>query len=68
VKQVSGREFAVILERKGWELKRISGSHHVYIKTGRIERISLPIHGNQPLKIGLLKHLINIAEIQESEL
>ncbi len=68
MKQVSGREFAVILERKGWELKRISGSHHVYTKTGRIERISLPVHGNRPLKVGLLKHLMKLADIQEDEL
>lgn len=68
MKQISGKEFAQILEKKGWQLKGIRGSHHVYIKTGRIERISLPIHANKPLKIGLLKHLMNIAEIQESEL
>jgi predicted RNA binding protein YcfA (HicA-like mRNA interferase family) len=58
----------VILERKGWELKRISGSHHVYTKTGRIERISLPVHGNRPLKVGLLKYLMKLADIQEGEL
>lgn len=68
MKRISGKEFAPVLERKGWELRRISGSHHVYIKPGRIERISLPVHGNKPLKIGLLKHLMKIAEIQESEL
>jgi predicted RNA binding protein YcfA (HicA-like mRNA interferase family) len=38
------------------------------MKTGRIERISVPVHGRKPLKIGLLKHLMKIAEIQESEL
>lgn len=68
MKQISGKEFARVLERKGWELRRINGSHHVYIKPGRIERISLPVHGYKPLKIGLLKHLMKIAEIQESEL
>jgi predicted RNA binding protein YcfA (HicA-like mRNA interferase family) len=68
LKQVSGKDFAKLLSQKGWELKRIHGSHHVYIKEGRKERISLPIHGNKPLKIGLIKHLMRIAGISEEEL
>jgi len=68
LKQISGKEFASLLEEKGWELKRIKGSHHVYTKPGTPARISVPIHGNRPLKIGLLKHLMKIAEIDESEL
>ena len=68
MKQISGKDFAKLLAKKGWELKRVHGSHHVYTKTGRKERISLPIHGNKPLKTGLLKHLMKIAEINESEL
>ena len=68
MKQISGKDFAKLLAKKGWELKRVHGSHHVYTKTGRKERISLPIHGNKPLKTGLLRHLMKIAEISESEL
>ncbi len=68
MKQVSGKDFAKLLSRKGWELKRIHGSHHVYTKAGRKERISLPVHGKKALKIGLLKHLMKIANIGETEL
>jgi predicted RNA binding protein YcfA (HicA-like mRNA interferase family) len=68
VKQISGKEFASLLEENGWELKRIKGSHHVYTKPGNPARISIPIHGNKSLKMGLLKHLLKIAEIDESEL
>ena len=68
MKQISGKDFAKLLTKKGWDLKRNHGSHHVYTKKGRKERISLPIHGNKPLKTGLLKHLMKIAEINESEL
>lgn len=68
MKSISGKEFARLLERKGWELKRIKGSHHVYVKYGNPVRISVPIHGNQPLKIGLLRHLMKLAEIREDEL
>jgi predicted RNA binding protein YcfA (HicA-like mRNA interferase family) len=68
LKQVSGKDFAKLLTRKGWELKRTHGSHDVYTKAGRKERISLPIHGNQPLKRGLLRHLMKLADISETEL
>jgi len=68
VKSISGKDFAKLLEKKGWELKRIKGSHHVYTKIDNQARISLPIHKNTPLKIGLLKHLMGIAGIEEKEL
>ncbi len=67
MKTLSGKQFAVLLEKKGWILARINGSHHIYIKSGTIFRISLPIHGNKPLKAGLQKHLMKIAEINENE-
>ena len=68
MKEVSGKEFARILEKNGWKLARIRGSHHVYIKEGRTERISLPIHGNKPLKIGLLRHFLKVARLKAADL
>jgi len=59
---------ARLLEKKGWELKRIHGSHHIYAKEERTERISIPVHRNRALKIGLQKHIMKIAEITEDEL
>lgn len=68
MKAISGKEFANLLERKGWVLRRIKGSHHIYVKEGTPVRISVPLHGNKPLKIGLLKHFMKVAGIDESEL
>ncbi len=31
---VSGKAFAKALERRGWMLLRINGSHHIYGKAG----------------------------------
>lgn len=31
MKQITGSQFARILEIKGWELKRLKGSHHIQI-------------------------------------
>ena len=68
MKSVSGKDFARLLQRKGWQLARVSGSHHIFKMAGRREHISLPIHGNQSLKPGLLRHFMEIADIEESEL
>ncbi len=68
MKQVSGKEFLRILQYHGWRLKRISGSHHILTKTGHQERIVIPVHGNHPLKPGLLKHQMKIAGLTEADL
>jgi predicted RNA binding protein YcfA (HicA-like mRNA interferase family) len=68
VKSFTGKEFAKLLEKHGWKLKRIQGSHHIFVKPNRVERISVPIHSNQNIKIGLLKHLLKLAKIDKDEL
>ena len=65
MKVVSGREFARIVERRGWRLLRVAGSHHIYGKQGSIVRLSIPIHGNRPLKTGLLRDLAKLAEVED---
>jgi predicted RNA binding protein YcfA (HicA-like mRNA interferase family) len=39
-----------------------------FTKEGQWERIVVPVHGNQPFKIGLLKHQVKIAGLSESDL
>jgi len=68
MKSVSGRDLARIVERRGWTLLRVSGSHHIYGKPGSIVRLSIPIHANTALKTGLLRHLLKMAEIDEADL
>ena len=68
MKAVSGGRFCRLLETKGWELKRIKGSHHIYAKAGNPARLSVPVHGNTPLKLGLQRHLMKLAGIDETEL
>lgn len=68
MKVLSGRDFARLVERRGWQLLRVKGSHHIYGRPGSVVRLSIPIHGNRPLKSGLLRHLTKLAEIPEDEL
>lgn len=44
---------------------RINGSHHVFGKPGVELRIVVPVHGNKPLKTGLLRHLLKLAGLVE---
>ena len=67
MKSISGKDFARVLEKHGWKVLRVHGSHHIYGKPKSIVRISVPIHGNNPLKIGLLKHLLKMAELTEAD-
>jgi predicted RNA binding protein YcfA (HicA-like mRNA interferase family) len=68
MKSISGKDLAKILEQHGWRLLRVQGSHHIYGKPGQEARLSVPIHGNQSLKIGLLKHLLKTAGLSEADL
>ncbi len=68
MKSISGRDFARLIERRGWVLLRVNGSHHIYGKPGSIVRLSIPIHGNSGLKTGLLRHLMKLAELSEQDI
>jgi len=46
MKSLSGKELAKLLEKNGWQLLRIQGSHHIFGKPNNIVRLSVPIHGN----------------------
>ena len=49
-------------------LVRTNGSHYIFMKQGVTARISVPVHASKVLKRGLQRHLMKIAQIDESEL
>jgi len=63
---MSGKELAKLLERNDWILLRVQGSHHIYGKAGSSIRISVAIHGNKSLKVGLVRHLLKQAGLLEN--
>jgi len=34
MKALTGKELAKLLEQRGWELRRIPGSHYIFVKPG----------------------------------
>lgn len=65
MKSMTGKELAKLLEKNGWKLIRIQGSHHIYGKLDIKVKISVPIHGSKDLKIGLLRYLLKQANLLE---
>ena len=66
MKSVSGKALCKIVEQYGWNLKRITGSHHIYANKGVI--LSIPVHGNRDLPIGTLKGLLKDAGLTEEDI
>jgi predicted RNA binding protein YcfA (HicA-like mRNA interferase family) len=46
----------------------IQGSHYVYSQPNNPTRISIPIHANKDLKVGLLKHFLKQANLTEEDI
>ena len=68
MKQVSGAALVSVLRRHGWRLDRVRGSHHIMAKPGRHEIIAVPVHGNTPVKPGLLLAILRVAGVDRSAL
>ena len=68
MKAVSGKKLCKVVEKKGWILKKITGSHHIYQKPGESQILSIPVHRNQDLKLGTLKALMKVAKLTEADL
>ena len=68
MKSISGKKLGKIVEQRGWILKRVTGSHHIYQKPDSQAILSIPVHRNQDLKLGTLKSLMRIANLSEQDL
>jgi predicted RNA binding protein YcfA (HicA-like mRNA interferase family) len=68
MKAISGKILCKIVERNGWELKRVTGSHHIYAKEGVDAILSIPVHSNRDLPKGTLKSIMKDAELTEEDL
>ncbi len=59
---VSGKAVIRALRRAGFELSRVNGSHHAMIHRGPPFRlVSVPVHGNKPLKVGTFAAILEQA-------
>jgi predicted RNA binding protein YcfA (HicA-like mRNA interferase family) len=55
---VSGRRAIRAFERAGFTVVRVRGSHYIMKRPGHPKVITVPVHGNTPIKAGTLRGLI----------
>ena len=60
----SGREMLRFLERLGFTVVRVRGSHHV-LQRGD-EHTTIPVHSNETLKIGTLRSILRDVRLSPS--
>jgi predicted RNA binding protein YcfA (HicA-like mRNA interferase family) len=65
--RLTAKELVRVLERKGWELDRSRGSHHIYVHPVSQRTLSIPV-ARRPMSIGTLARLLKDAEISRDEL
>ena len=68
MKHVTGKDMCRALERFGWTLERIKGSHHIYSHPAHVFPIPVPIHGNKDLKTGTQKSIMRAAGLTDDDL
>lgn len=54
-------------ERAGWRIERQTGSHVILSRENYPYILSIPVHKGKPIKQGLIKALIKVAELTEKE-
>ena len=64
---VSGKQLVKVLERRGWYVKRIRGSHHIMRHPSIPDAIPVPVHGNQSIKRGTLSNILRTAGISRED-
>lgn len=64
---VSGKQVVAALERNGWYVKRVRGSHHVLRHPDIPDAIPVPVHGNRQLKRGTLASIMRSAGLSRDE-
>lgn len=63
--RLSGKEMVNFLEKQGFGVIRVRGSHH-FMERGD-QRTSVPVHGNRPLKTGTLRSILRDIGMSPSE-
>ncbi|HET8956395.1 MAG TPA: type II toxin-antitoxin system HicA family toxin [Solirubrobacterales bacterium] len=64
---VSGKQVIAALEKDGWYVKRVRGSHHVLRHPDIPDAIPVPVHGNRPIKRGTLSSILRAVGISRDE-
>lgn len=56
---INGKSVLRALERAGFRVERVTGSHHVLRRPGRGAKVIVPLHGAHDLPPGTLRSIIS---------
>lgn len=59
---LTGKELVKLLERNGWSIARINGSHYYMVKGS--QKLAVPVHAGQAIPTGLLNRLLKEAGLK----
>lgn len=65
---VTGREVVQALQRVGFRLTHVRGSHHYLVKPGSARLVVVPVHRHRDLPRGTLRSILRQAELSGDEL
>lgn len=57
-----------LLEHKGYELRRVNGSHHIFYHKELKKVVVVPVHGNKDIPKGTFMSILRQAGISKDEL
>ena len=61
------REVVRILEKAGFAVVRFNGSHHIMVRDGHPNTVSVPVHKGRDIKSGTLRGIIKLAGLTRDE-
>jgi predicted RNA binding protein YcfA (HicA-like mRNA interferase family) len=65
---LSPQEVIAILEKKGFVLKKVTGSHYIFANAVTKRRVTVPFHSSQDVAKGTLLQILKDAGISREEL
>lgn len=63
----SPKKLISLLEKKGFEFRRITGSHHIYFHRELKRTVVVPMHGNKDIPKGTFMSILKQAGISKDE-
>jgi len=66
--RASGRALVRALQRAGFEITHVRGSHYYLRRPGAGPIVPVPVHGNRDLPVGTLRSVLRLAGLTAEEL
>jgi predicted RNA binding protein YcfA (HicA-like mRNA interferase family) len=64
----SPKRIIELLEQKGYLLKRVTGSHHIYFNKETRKTVVVPVHGNKDIPKGTFMSICRQAGITKEDI